>query len=77
MRQGTHEVMVISTSTRERGIQRPKQHSTDTTCSEGAGAGEGGRETLRLRKPFAARAQEAKPMHSRQRSLNAASWKKN
>lgn len=28
----THEVMAISTSVRARGIQRPKQQNTDTTC---------------------------------------------
>lgn len=28
----THEVMTISTSVSARGIQRPKQQSTDTTC---------------------------------------------
>lgn len=30
--QDTHEVMAISTNMRERGIQRPKQQNTDTTC---------------------------------------------
>lgn len=29
--QDTHEVMAISTSMRERGIQSPKQQNTDTT----------------------------------------------
>lgn len=32
--QDTHEVMAISTSMRERGIQRPKQQNTDTTYLE-------------------------------------------
>lgn len=32
--QDTHEVMAISTSMSERGIQRPKQQNTDTTYLE-------------------------------------------
>jgi hypothetical protein len=28
----THEVMAISTTKKERGIQRPKQQNVDTTC---------------------------------------------
>lgn len=63
----THEVMAISTSVRARGIQRPKQQNTDTTCLQKsrmqvkAGA--------RRSKRFVARAQRSQTCVSKAQSL--------
>lgn len=63
--QDAHEVMAISTSRRERGIQRPKQQNTDTTCLERSKKLKAGREaTCPL---------EAKPKHLRCHDLKVAS----